>query len=143
MEDQLDISLKSYACQVCQKRFSQCYFLKQQMRMSGQCGKKPYTCDVCHKRVYQSCHLSHLHIDTDEKLYECHICHNGIHVCEHQKKHMQTHTCEKPHSCNVCHKGFLGPHIRNHISVSTHVRSHMSIMLVTSNLIKQHTWRDT
>ena len=47
---------KPYACDVCEKRFSDSSNFTKHMRVHTK--KKPYECDVCEKRFRQSQHLN-------------------------------------------------------------------------------------
>ena len=64
---------KSYQCQICQKRFSQCSSLTRHARIHT--GEMPYQCQICQKRFSQSSTLTlHARIHTGEKSYQCQIC---------------------------------------------------------------------
>ena len=64
---------KSYQCQICQKRFSQCSSLKRHARIHT--GEMPYECQICQNRFSDSSTLTtHTRIHTGEKSYQCQMC---------------------------------------------------------------------
>ncbi|XP_059155482.1 zinc finger protein Xfin-like [Physella acuta] len=82
---------------------------------------RPFACQVCNKRFTQKAHLIiHKRTHTGEKPYACHICHKRFAQSSHLTVHKRVHTGEKPFFCNYCNMGFcrrprLEAHILQHV----------------------------
>ncbi|XP_060070025.1 zinc finger protein 271-like [Ylistrum balloti] len=68
---------------------------------------RPYACQVCNKRFTQKAHLiTHKRTHTGEKPYACHICHKRFAQSSHLNTHKRIHTGEKPYFCTLCNVGY-------------------------------------
>lgn len=81
---------------------------------------RPFACDFCEKRFSQKCNLvTHQRLHTGEKPYICDVCQKRFTQKGNLDAHIKTHTKEKPYPCSLCTKRFafkssLQTHLRNH-----------------------------
>uniref|UniRef100_A0A6P7H7J2 Zinc finger protein 723-like n=1 Tax=Diabrotica virgifera virgifera TaxID=50390 RepID=A0A6P7H7J2_DIAVI len=96
---------RPYECEVCFKKFSQNYRLKNHLRINT--GEKPYKCEICFKKFSDSGDLKrHLRVHTGEKPYKCEICCKYFNQASTLTTHLRMHSGEKPYKykCEVCCK---------------------------------------
>ncbi len=114
---------RPYTCDMCPKSFTQNSNLKNHIRHIHT-KEKPYTCDMCPKSFTQNSNLkSHIrHIHTKEKPYACNICSNSFCDAGSLIRHRKMHTEQMPYSCAICPKKFNAQ--SNYVK---HIQSHPPI----------------
>ncbi|XP_028426300.1 zinc finger protein 37-like isoform X2 [Perca flavescens] len=109
---------RPFACSYCDKRFLTKPVLKSHVRIHT--GERPYACTFCEKRFTQSYPLAvHLRMHKKEKPYLCSTC--GMSFCSSGALlvHTRMHTGERPSQCDICGKGFSTA-----IHLTQHRRTH-------------------
>ena len=68
---------------------------------------RPFACDVCERRFSQKCNLiTHQRLHTGERPYPCPQCDKRFTQKGNLDAHLKTHTKEKPYPCTTCGKKF-------------------------------------
>ncbi|XP_061727794.1 zinc finger protein 287-like [Cydia pomonella] len=108
-------SVKSYACKICDEKFSRKYELysHENMHLNRKPPEQPNSCDICNQEFWQPSLLSnHKRTHVVEKPYQCDICKTKFATkCglnKHKKKHFKSsykprdNTVKKPYTCEIC-----------------------------------------
>ncbi|CAG9772963.1 unnamed protein product [Ceutorhynchus assimilis] len=110
---------KSYACNVCGKKFNQQSNVNNHIA-TVHSGKKPHNCATCGRNFATNTNLEvHKRIHTGVKPFVCTFCDKGFISSSQLKKHMMVHTGEKPYTCWICGQSFRRKETRD-----THARYH-------------------
>ncbi|XP_053622233.1 zinc finger protein ZFP2-like [Plodia interpunctella] len=93
---------------------------KRKPRRIKRTNEKRYECKICHRYLSGISSLkAHNRTHTGEKPYECNVCSNRFSQKAHLEMHVRIHTGGKPYECNICHTRFT-----QKINLQRHFRSH-------------------
>eukprot|EP01083_Nonionella_stella_P259351 885615_1 len=105
MNRHVDIGVKQFSCDVCQKGFSLKRNLKQ--HLSIHTGMKQHCCDICQKSFHRKAHLKrHVLIHSGAKPFSCEICQRSFRQKGLLNQHIFIQSGLKPHSCEICQNTF-------------------------------------
>ena len=136
--------IKSNACSVCQKSFSDMHKLTRHMRTHT--GERPYECVLCQKRFGRSDKLKrHMTIHSGEKPYKCDFCEKCFGRQDKLTQHFKTHTdMRATYQCELCDKRFmllasLSAHMSTHNSPqNSYECNKCGKMFVSSTTLEKH-----
>jgi len=103
--DTATVKLKSYACDVCHKSYSDNRAMTKHKRIHT--GVRPYVCPTCTKAFIKPSDLfRHIQTHTGDRPHTCNICHKQFTQRHHRNKHVLTHAGERQHRCDICDERF-------------------------------------
>ncbi|GLV41648.1 earmuff [Carabus blaptoides fortunei] len=117
------LPVEELTCKECAKVFKQKMYLKIHMRSHYSAEERSFACELCDKRyAYQYQLAQHQYQHTDEKPYVCQQCGKGCVTRDSLKRHARIHDVNytrKSHTCKYCGKSFpypsfLAEHMKNH-----------------------------
>ncbi|XP_055298979.1 zinc finger protein 814-like [Sitodiplosis mosellana] len=92
-------------CEICSKRLQRVH-LKGHIKLHTD--EKPFQCDICHKSFKTKQNVrKHKVRHTDEQPFECSFCSQKFKTQRNQRNHELVHRNEQPHACPFCNKKFL------------------------------------
>ncbi|XP_015431762.1 PREDICTED: zinc finger protein 664-like [Dufourea novaeangliae] len=98
-----NISLKTFKCTQCPKRFTSEYNRDRHVRIHMQ----KFLCAECGKEFNTNYSLQmHIRTHTGERPYECEICYKTFILSTHLRVHKLIHCGEKVYTCDLCEKAF-------------------------------------
>merc|ERR1740131_460511 len=62
-------------------------------------------------------HIKSIHVEDDQKLYQCNICNKGFPFFPSYESHMNSHKNIRPYSCHLCDNAY-----QNHFNLQQHVK---------------------
>ncbi|XP_061727913.1 zinc finger protein OZF-like [Cydia pomonella] len=111
-------SEKSYACEICQKKFPYPSSLRNHKVTHS--GEKRFKCELCGIKCSTEKNLKH-HVfnHMNDRPFSCDICNRQFVRERYLISHKLSHTGEKPFECEICgkrlkHKRTLVDHLRTH-----------------------------
>uniref|UniRef100_A0A182QF16 Protein krueppel n=1 Tax=Anopheles farauti TaxID=69004 RepID=A0A182QF16_9DIPT len=128
-----------WACDKCDKTFTQAQALRRHCRVHDESGKARRHCTYCERSFLRSDDLvRHLRTHTNERPYKCDQCTKTFKQCSELKEHRLTHSSEKQFKCTECGKHFasrngLFVHRRNHRGEKPHVCPHCDKRFATTS----------
>ncbi|XP_019909900.3 zinc finger protein 583 [Esox lucius] len=100
-----DLSLSSYQCPECKKRFSSNAGLQKHTRIHS--GERLFQCSHCDKSFINSSNLhQHLPVHSREKPHHCSDCGRTFSTARYLTKHKRLHSGIKPFCCIHCDKRY-------------------------------------
>ena len=118
-----------FICTTCGKKFKTKYKLAYHTKLH-----EPPTlpCPFCdklfetdHKRKK---HIKSIHVEDDQKLYQCNICNKGFPFFPSYESHMNSHKNIRPYSCHLCDNAY-----QNHFNLQQHVKKTHGVFISRSD----------
>ena len=106
LDEQNNLSLSSFSCDICHKEFANMDLLLDHMDIHFK--DKIYSCDICLKTFRDRYNLkNHILVHSGEKPYKCDTCNKSFSRHGNLKRHVSTHVGNRPFTCDTCNRSFL------------------------------------